>query len=217
MKSIPLALPALMVPLIVVGGIVGGIASPTEASSFAVVYSLLVAAVVYHSLRAETIWPALRDAALMAGMILFMVGAANLLTQSIVFDGLGRQLALFFSSLQSPMEFLFLSVAALVVLGFVLEGLPAILITAPILLPVAEQMHIDSLQCGILLVMAIGIGVFMPPVGIGFYQACALGDAPAGPTMRPALIYTSFLLIGLVIAILLPQVTLWLPHLFGLH
>ena len=118
---------------------------------------------------------------------------------------------------KSPTEFLFLSVAALVVLGFVLEGLPAILIAAPILLPVAEQMHIDSLQCGILLVMAIGIGVFMPPVGIGFYQACALGDAPAGPTMRPALIYTSFLLIGLVLAILLPQVTLWLPHLFGLH
>jgi tripartite ATP-independent transporter DctM subunit len=217
LKSIPFALPALMVPLLVVGGIVGGIASPTEASSFAVVYGLLVALVIYRSLRAETLWPALRDAALMAGMILFMVGAANLLTQAIVIDGLGRQLAKFFAALQSPTEFLFLSMAALVVVGFVLEGLPAILIAAPILLPVAEQMHIDTLQCGILLVMAIGIGVFMPPVGIGFYQACALGDAPAGPTMRPALVYTSFLLIGLALAILLPQVTLWLPHLFGLH
>ena len=217
LKSVPLALPALMVPLIVVGGIVGGIASPTEASSFAVVYGIVAAAVVYRSVHAVTIWPALRDAAVTAGMILFMVGTANLLTQSIVIDGLGRQLAAFFRTLQSPTEFLFLSAGALVVLGFVLEGLPAILITAPILLPVAEQMHIDSLQCGILLVMAIGIGVFMPPVGIGFYQACALGDAPAGPTMRPALIYTGFLLIGLVVAIVFPQITLWLPHLFGLH
>ena len=65
--------------------------------------------------------------------------------------------------------------------------------------------------------MAIGIRAFMSLVGIGLYQACALGDAPAGPTMRPALIYASFLLIGLVLAILLPQVTLWLPHLLGLR
>jgi tripartite ATP-independent transporter DctM subunit len=217
LKSIPLALPALLVPVIVVGGIVGGVASPTEASSFAVVYGFAAAAVVYRSANMRSIWPALRDASLTAGMVLFMVGTANLLTQSIVIDGLGRQLGIAFATLRSPTEFLFLSMAALVVLGFVLEGLPAILIAAPILLPVAEQLGIDSLQYGILLVMAIGIGVFMPPIGIGYYMACALGDAPPGPTMRPSLVYTGFLLLGLVAAILLPAVTLGLPHLFGMH
>jgi tripartite ATP-independent transporter DctM subunit len=215
--SIPLALPALMVPLIVIGGIVGGVASPTEASSFAVVYGVVAAALVYGSIRLSRSWAGLRDATLLGGMVLFMVGAANLLSQAIVIDGLGRALAASFAVLHDPAAFLFLSMAALVVIGFVLEGFPAILIAAPILLPVAERMAIDPLQYGILLVMAIGIGVFMPPVGIGFYVACAIGEAPAAATMRPSLIYTAFLLLGLIIAIVFPAVTLGLPHLFGMR
>ena len=217
LRSIPLALPALMVPLIVIGGIVGGVASPTEASSFAVVYGVVAAALVYGSIRLGTSWAGLRDATLLGGMVLFMVGAANLLSQAIVIDGLGRALAASFAALQDPAAFLLLSMAALVVIGFVLEGFPAILIAAPILLPVAERMAIDPLQYGILLVMAIGIGVFMPPVGIGFYVACAIGEAPAAATMRPSLIYTAFLLLGLIIAIVFPAVTLGLPHFFGMR
>ncbi len=217
LKSIPRALPALAVPVIVIGGIVGGIASPTEASSFAVVYGIAAAALVYRSVRLDTSWAGLRDATLLAGMVLFMVGAANLLSQAIVIDGLGRALAASFTALHDATGFLFLSMAALVVIGFVLEGFPAILITAPILLPVAERMGVDPLQYGILLVMAIGIGVFMPPIGIGFYVACAIGEAPAAVTMRPSLIYTVFLLAGLVAAIVFPEVTLSLPHALGLR
>jgi C4-dicarboxylate transporter DctM subunit len=217
LRSIPHAAPALMVPVIVVGGIVGGIASPTESSSFAVIYGFLAALVVYHSVQIRPLWHALRDASVTAGMVLFMVGTANLLTQSIVLDGLARHLAAVSTTFQSQTEFLFLSVLALIIIGFVLEGLPAILIAGPILIPVAEKLHIDTLQYGILLVMAIGIGVFMPPIGIGYYMACTLGDAPAGPTMRPSLVYNVFLIVGLIAAILLPQVTLWLPHTFGLH
>ncbi len=217
LASIPSAVPALLVPLIVIGGIVGGVASPTEASSFAVVYGVLAAALIYRSTRLRSSWPALRDATLMSGMVLFMVATSNLLSQAIVFDGLGRTLATVFAGLHDKTSFLFLSMAALVVIGFVLEGFPAILIAAPILLPVAQQMAIDPLQYGILLVMAIGIGVFMPPIGIGFYVACAIGEAPAASAMRPSLIYTIFLLLGLLLAILFPQVTLWLPHLFNMH
>jgi C4-dicarboxylate transporter, DctM subunit len=217
LMSIPLALPALMVPLIVIGGIVGGVASPTEASSFAVVYGVAASALVYRSIRLGASWAGLRDATLLGGMVLFMVGAANLLSQAILIDGIGRALAASFAALNDPTAFLFLSMAALVVIGFVLEGFPAILIAAPILLPVAERMGIDPLQYGILLVMAIGIGVFMPPIGIGFYVACAIGEAPAAATMRSSLIYTAFLLLGLVVAIVFPSVTLGLPHLFGMR
>jgi tripartite ATP-independent transporter DctM subunit len=215
--SIPLALPALGVPVIVIGGIVGGVASPTEASSLAVVYGIAAAAFVYRSIRLEASWAGLRDAALLGGMVLFMVSAANLLSQAIVIDGLGRALAASFAALHDPLAFLFLTMAALIVIGFVLEGFPAILIAAPILLPVAERMAIDPLQYGILLVMAIGIGVFMPPVGIGFYVACAIGEAPAAATMRPCLIYCVFLVLGLIAAIVFPGVTLGLPHMFGLR
>ena len=215
LSSIPRAAPALLVPVIIIGSIVGGVASPTEASSFAVVYGLLAAAIVYRSIRLRTAWPALRDATLMAGMVLFMVSAANLLSQAIVIDGIGEWLAGAFAALENKTAFLFASMGALVVIGFVLEGFPAILIAAPILLPVAQHMAIDTLQYGILLVMAIGIGVFMPPIGIGYYVACAIGEVPPGAAMRPSLIYTIFLLVGLVVAVLFPQITLALPHFFG--
>ena len=132
-------------------------------------------------------------------------------------DGLGRTLARAFGSLQSPMGFLFLSMAAMVVIGFVLEGFPAILISAPILLPVAEKMGIDPLQYGIILTMAVGIGVFMPPVGIGYYVACAVGDAPPNATMRPSLAYNVSLVLGLIVVILFPAITLAVPHFFDFH
>lgn len=217
LRSIPPTFPALLVPVIVVGGIVGGIASPTEASSFAVVYGVLVAILGYRGLTWRAGWPAIRDATLTAGMVLFMVATANLLSQAIVIDGLGRTLAGAFGHLENRETFLFLSMAALIVIGFVLEGFPAILISAPILLPVAEKLGVDPLQYGVLLIMAIGIGVFMPPIGIGYYVACAVGEAPPNATMRPSAMYNVFLILGLVIAVAFPQITLYLPHLFGMH
>jgi TRAP-type C4-dicarboxylate transport system permease large subunit len=119
--------------------------------------------------------------------------------------------------ISDPTTFLFLSVAALIVLGFVLEGFPAILIAAPIFLPVVTRLGIDPLQFGILLIMATGIGVMMPPVGIGFYIACAIGEAPVNATMRPSFFYNIFLFLGLVIIILFPEITLWLPRQFGMR
>jgi tripartite ATP-independent transporter DctM subunit len=210
------ALPALGIPILVVGGLIGGVASPTESATFAVVYGLAAAMIVYRTIPAKAAWLALRDATIVSGMILVMISTSNLLVQSIVIDGLGRQIGGLFSSFESPTLFLFVSVAALVVIGFVLEGFPAILVAAPILLPVAERLGVDSLQFGILLIMAVGIGVMMPPVGLGFYITCAVGEAPVNATMRPSFIYNIFLLLGLVAVIVFPQITTWLPRLLGL-
>ena len=217
LRSTPPAIPAFMVPAIVVGGIVGGIASPTESATFAVVYGFAAAVLVYHSIGAKLAWTALRDAALTAGMVLFMIAASNLLSQAIVIDGLGRALANGFAALHSPTAFLFVTMAVMVVVGFVLEGIPAVLIAAPILLPVATRAGVDPLQFGIVLTMAVGIGVFLPPVGIGYFIACAIGEAPVNATMRPSLIYNVVLVLGLVLVILFPQITVWLPHLMGMH
>jgi C4-dicarboxylate transporter, DctM subunit len=217
LKSIPPALPAAGVPIMVIGGLVGGIASPTESAAFAVVYGFAAALVVYRSLGAGTFITALREAALVAGMVLLMVSTSNLLVQAIVVDGLGRTLGGAFAAVDNATAFLFLSVAALIVLGFVLEGFPAILIAAPIFLPVATKLGVDPLQFGILLIMATGIGVMMPPVGIGFYISCAVGEAPVNATIKPSLFYNVFLILGLAIVILFPQITLWLPHQFGLR
>jgi C4-dicarboxylate transporter DctM subunit len=217
LRSTPFAIPAFLVPVIVVGGIIGGIASPTESATFAVVYGFAAALLVYRTIGLRNGWVALRDAALTAGMVLFMVSASNLVSQAVVIDGLGRTLAKAFTSLQSPTGFLLVTVVVMIVVGFILEGIPAILIAAPILLPIAIRVGVDPLQFGIVLTMAVGIGVFLPPVGIGYYIACAIGEAPVNATMRPSLIYSAFLVLGLVIVVLFPQITTWVPHIFGMH
>jgi C4-dicarboxylate transporter DctM subunit len=217
LRSTPPAIPAFLVPVIVVGGIIGGIASPTESATFAVVYGFAAALVVYRAIGLHSAWTALRDAALTAGMVLFMVAASNLVSQAIVIDGLGRTLAQAFASLHNPTIFLVLTVVVMIVVGFILEGIPAILIAAPILLPIATRVGVDPLQYGIVLTMAVGIGVFLPPVGIGYYIACAIGEAPVNATMRPSLIYSAFLVVGLAIVVLLPAITTSVPHFFGMH
>jgi len=217
LRSTPPAIPACLVPVIVVGGIVGGIASPTESATFAVVYGFVVALVVYHAIGVRSAWIALRDAALTAGMVLFMVATSNLLSQAIVIDGLARGLSNAFGAMHSPLSVLAVTAGVMIVIGFVLEGLPAILIAAPILLPIATRVGIDPLQYGIVLTMAVGIGVFLPPVGIGYYIACAIGEAPVNPTMRPSVIYNIFLLAGLAVVIMFPEITVWLPHHFGMR
>ncbi len=210
------ALPALGVPAIVIGGIVGGLASPTESGSLAVVYALVAAVLGGRRIGVARIYAALRDAALTAGMILLLVAAANLLAQAIVVDGLGTAVAAALGSFHGRLGFLAFSVGALIVIGFLLEGFPAVLIAAPIFLPAAAHMGVDPLQFGILLIMATGIGVMLPPLGIGFYIACSVGDAPATPAMRASLSYNLCLLAGLAIVVLVPPLTLWLPHLLGL-
>jgi tripartite ATP-independent transporter DctM subunit len=217
LRSIPPALPALGIPVIVIGGLVGGIASPTESASFAVVYGLVAVVLVFHLIGGKTVWISLRDATLVSAMVLVMIGTSHLLVQAIVIDGLGRSIATAFASFNDPVLFLLVSVGALIVIGFVLEGFPAILVTAPILVPIAERVGVDTLQFGILLIMAIGIGVMMPPVGLGFNITCADGEAPINATMRPSWFYNVFLILGLVVVILFPEITLWLPRQFDMH
>jgi tripartite ATP-independent transporter DctM subunit len=206
-----------MVPVIVIGGIVGGLASPTEAATFAVVYGFLVSLLIYRSITLATGYRALRDATMIAGMVLFMICGANVLSSAIVTDGLARSLGAAFVELNSPLQFMLLSMVTMIVVGIVLEGLPALLIGAPILLPIATKFGVDPLQFGIMITMATGIGVFLPPVGIGYYVACAIGDAPVHATMRPSIIYNVFLVLGLAVVILVPGLTVWLPHYFGMH
>ena len=123
-------------------------------------------------------------------------------------DRLGRK---------SPLILTMVSMGLATTLIGLLPTYASIGIAAPILLPVATRAGIDPLQYGIVLTMAVGIGVFLPPIGIGYYIACAIGEAPVNATMRPSLIYSAFLVLGLVIVVLFPQITTWIPHFFGMH
>jgi tripartite ATP-independent transporter DctM subunit len=204
------------VPVIVIGGIVAGVGTPTEASSFAVVYGLLVALFVYRTASTATVWALLREASLIGGIVLMVLASSNLMTQAIVYDGVPQHLSALLTAAGGKGAFLFIVGGGLIVLGIVLEGLPALIIFAPLLLPIAEKLGVHPLHFGIVIIMGMGIGVFAPPFGIGIYQACIIGGAPLEKVFRPSLFYTAMLIVGLVFVIAFPEITLFVPRLFGL-
>jgi TRAP-type C4-dicarboxylate transport system permease large subunit len=117
----------------------------------------------------------------------------------------------------SSLVFLVGSIALLIAAGTLLEGLPALNVLAPLLLPIAVQLGISPLHYGIVLVIAMGIGAFMPPAGVGFYVCCAIQRTDVEPASRAMLPYLGVLIAGLLVVAFVPALTLVLPHAFGFH
>jgi TRAP-type C4-dicarboxylate transport system permease large subunit len=111
--------------------------------------------------------------------------------------------------------FLLLSIAILIVMGSILEGAAALIIFGPLLIPVAGHIGINELHFGVVLVIAMGIGLFAPPLGLGLYGACLIGGVPIETTVRPILGYLGLLLLCLLVIAFVPDLTLWLPRRLG--
>ena len=218
LRSIPPALPAAGVPILVIGGLVGGIASPTESASFAVVYGFAAAAFIYRSLGWTQLLrsAARRDAGRRHGpahgLDLQRPGAGDRDRRPRTHAGGPLRRDQQSDDLPVPER------CGADRPGLRARGLPRDPDRGADFPPRrGDELGIDPLQFGILLIMATGIGVMLPPVGIGFYIACAIGEAPVNATMRPSFFYNIFLLLGLVIVILFPEITLWLPRQFGMR
>lgn len=209
---LPFSMPALLFT-----GIFTGFATPTEISAFAVAYGLAIAIVVYREVNLRALARVAADASTVSAMVLFTLAAAQTFSWTLSAAQLPQALAaLVFSWHDSTVLFLIASVAALVVLGSLLEGLPALLILAPLLLPIAMHLGISGLHYGIVLLIAMGIGAFLPPLGVGFYIACAIARAPMGSSTRAMVPYVIVLLAGLLLVTFIPWITLSLPWAFGL-
>jgi TRAP-type C4-dicarboxylate transport system permease large subunit len=152
----------------------------------------------------------------MAGMILFILAAATAFSWVLSAAQVPQTLVAAITSWHSgPMLFLLISVVMLVFLGSLLEGLPAVLILAPLLLPLAGRVGIDQLHYAIVLLIAIGIGAFLPPLGVGFYVCCSVAGTKIGPSARVMWPYAGVLVAGLLIVAFVPWFTLALPHAFA--
>ena len=217
LRALPRALPALVLPVLLIGGIVKGVGTPSEVASFAGVYALVIAATMYRKLRGGAIVAAIRDAAVLSGATLFILAGAALLSKMITLDGIPQQVATWAEGLGSGWEFWLVTLVATIIFGMILEGLPALLILAPILLPVATSLGINPLQYSIAMIVAMGKGAFAPPLGAGFSIASSIMGTTPEKTFRPALFYTAVTVAGLIAIVLFPELTLWLPHQFGYH
>jgi tripartite ATP-independent transporter DctM subunit len=206
----------LLMPVMLYIGIRTGIATPTEISAVAVAYGIALAVLVYRAFQVRDFGRMIARAATMSGMILFILAAASAFTWVLSAAQVPQTLV---STIQgwhaSPAVFLLASAAALVILGSLLEGLPAVLILAPLLLPIAAQVGLNQLHYAIVLLIAIGIGAFLPPLGVGFYVACSVAGTKIGPAARVMLPYAVVLLIGLFLVAAVPWFTLALPNAFA--
>lgn len=202
----------LLMPVILLGGIILGVATPTEVSSFAVVYGLVLSAVVYRELGMRDFLRGVVDCAAMSGLILFILAAASSFAWALTVAQLPQRLVGLLAGVhQSQWVFLLVSIALLIVAGSILEGLPALLILAPLLMPIATKVGVNDLHYGIVLVIAMGIGAFMPPVGVGFYITCAVCGTTIERSARAMIPFVIVLCLGLLVVALVPWFTLYLP------
>jgi tripartite ATP-independent transporter DctM subunit len=216
LASLPPALLPLAMPIMMVAGIRFGLATPTEVSALAVLYGLFLAVVVYREQGLARIFPLAMECAGTAGMVLFVLASASSFAWTLTAGNLPQHLvALLDASGRNPYVFLVGSIILLVVIGTLLEGLPALIILAPLLVPIAVQLHINNVQYAAVLILAMGVGAFMPPVGIGFYVACAVVEARVEVAARAMLPYLIVLLLAIVLIAFVPWITLSVPRLLG--
>ena len=208
------ALSAIAMILIIFGGIEGGIATPTEVSSVAVIYALVVGGLAFR----EMPWRSFGDfwvrSASMSGMILFIVASAQLLTYILTVNTIPQRMAAALTGVAASSgtwAFLLISIGMLIVMGSVLEGAPALILFGPLLLPAATELGINPLHFGILLVISMGIGLFAPPLGVGLYTACAVGRTSVESVAWPIAKYLVVIFVVLLLIAFVPAITLTLP------
>ena len=208
-------LPLFMI-VIILGGIYGGIFTPTEASAVAVVYGFFVSFFIYRELKLEDIPKILLNTASLTGVVMVVLGMASMFSFVLTFDRLPHLLAQQITA-HAPNWIIFILFVHLVfiILGMVMDALPPIIILMPILLPVAIGLGMEPLHFGILVAANVGIGMVSPPVGMCLYVSCGISGTPIEKVVPQLLPFLAVLFAMLALITFVPDVTLWLPGALG--
>ena len=214
LRAIPGAVLPLIMPVAMVMAIKFGIATPTEASSVAVIYGVVLSALVYRAMPIGTVLRLAGECANSAGMVLFVLSSASAFAWVLTAANLPQELVLVLGAMGGGQwAFMAGSVVLLIVIGSLLEGLPALIILAPLLLPIAVHMGVDAVQYGIVLILAMGVGAFIPPIGVGFYVSAAVAGADIESAARTMIPYAIVLILAVLLIAFVPEITLVLPRL----
>jgi len=199
------ALPALILPFVIRWAVVDGVATATEVSTIGILYTLVIGLTIYRPLQWSRIYPMLIEAASLSGAILFVIGTATGMAWALTQSGFSSDLT---NAMQrfagGPYGFLAITVAVFILLGNILEGIPAILLFAPLLLPVSHSFGIHDVHYSMVVVIAMSIGLFAPPFGVGFYAACAIGRVAPEVAIRHVWRYLGVLTLGLILIAAVP-------------
>ena len=215
LKAVADGIIAMVMPGIIFGSIFGGITTVTEAAVIAVLYSAFVGIVVYRRFTVAKLPEILLASTINSAMIMFLVGAATVFSWILTVERVPQAVAQLVTSISSaPWLFLIISNLIFILFGAILEGLPALIVFVPVMYPIAMQFGIDPLHYGILIIASIGIGVFLPPIGIGLFIACAIAKLNIVESSKSMAPYLIMLALGLLVVTYVPWFTLVLPRMF---
>src|SRR5271156_4463423 len=208
-RSFVIALPALALPFVIRAAVVEGIATATEVSTIGIVYGLIIGLVIYRQFDWRRLVPVLIGTDCLSGAILLIIGTATGMAWGLTQSGFSRGLAAAMTGLPGgAASFIAVSIVAFVILGSVLEGIPAIVLFGPLPFPIARQVGVHEVHYAMIIILAMGIGLFAPPFGVGYYAACAIGRVDPAEGIRPIWGYMLALLVGLIIVAIFPWISI---------
>ncbi|WP_439402817.1 TRAP transporter large permease subunit [Bradyrhizobium sp. DASA03068] len=208
-RAFVIAIPAIALPFVIRTAVVEGVATATEVSTIGILYSVCAGLFIYRQFDWRRIYPMLVETASLSGAILLIIGAATGMAWALTQSGFSASLAKFMTSLPGGVPvFLAVTIVTFVILGSVLEGIPAIVLFGPLLFPIARQVGVHDVHYAMVVVLAMGIGLFAPPFGVGYYAACAISRINPDEGMKPIVGYMIALLIGTVIVAAVPWLSI---------
>jgi tripartite ATP-independent transporter DctM subunit len=204
-RALLIAAPALVLPFLIRSAVGGGVATATEVSTIAVLYAMIIGQVLYGGLGWRKIYDMLVETAALSGAILLILGTASAMAWAITQSGVVQSLSQFLTTLPGGVvSFMIVTILIFLILGCLLEGLPAILILAPIMFPIARKLGIHDIHYSMVVVTAMNIGLMMPPIGVGFFVACRIGNTSPDEVMGAIWPYILALIAGLVLIAAVP-------------
>ena len=208
-RAFLIALPAIALPFIIRAAVVEGVATATEVSTIGIAYGVLAGLLIYRQFDWKRVYPMLVDTASLSGSILLIIGAATAMAWGLTQSGFSNTLSQAMRELPGGAAgFMAVSVVAFIVLGSMLEGIPAIVLFGPLLFPIARTVGIHEVHYSMVVILAMGLGLFAPPFGVGYYAACAIGRVNPDEGIRPIMGYLTALFVGLVVVALVPWISI---------
>jgi C4-dicarboxylate transporter DctM subunit len=211
------AIPALFMIVIILGGILSGAFTPTEASAVAVVYGLFIAMFVYRDLKLAMMPRIFRETIEISGMVFFVIAMGTILAFAMTIGQVPQDVAHDLAQLGSNKNLFLLLVQLLfLAIGMFMDAVPALIILMPILTPVAQSFGIDPIHFGILVEANVALGMAHPPIGVCLFAACAVSKLPLERVIRPLIPFMAILLVTLLVITYVEGFSMFLPRLLGL-
>ena len=217
LKTIWEAIPSLFLIVIIIGGILSGYFTPTEASGVAVLYALLLSVAVYQTIKITDIKKILTDTAVMTTIVMLIIGASSVLSFVMSFTGLPQAISNFMLSISdNPIVILLIINLVLLIVGTFMDMAPALLIFTPIFLPIATSLGMDPIHFGVMIVMNLSIGTITPPVGNVLFVGCSVANLGIESVMKKLMPFFLAILVSLILVTFIPTFSTWLPTVLGL-